>query len=186
MKEKSKLASKFSKPVKFNPIRLATVGITAAIAFIGCGTNQSGAGQYEAIAKANMTWIVEYDNDPLGGKQGRIEKFESASLVNRNGEKPENAVYQDDKGIWWPKNPPKPTIDEIEARRKRTSEKFGRPELLRQVEYRVKFNKDGERLNLPTNHSVYRRVAQNYPDTPLNFTMGVNNGSVTKATPVVN
>ena len=175
-----------SKRVKFNPIRLATAGMTAAIALVGCGTNQSAGGQYEATAKTNMTWVVEYENDPMGSKQPRIEKFESASLVNRNGEKPEDAVYQDDKGIWWPKNPPKPTIDEIEDRRKRTSENFSKPRILREVEYRVKFDKEGERLNLPTNHSVYRQVAKNYPDTPLNFTMGVNNGSVTKATPAVN
>jgi len=59
-------------------------------------------------------------------------------------------------------------------------------ELGQNVEYRVKFNKDGERLNLPTNRAVYRQVVKNYPDTPLNFTMGLNNGSVTKATPVTN
>lgn len=171
---------------KFNQTFLAIVGIGIAISLNSCGTSQSGAGQYEATAEATYSWRVNYANDPMEAKQGRYEKFESSSLTNVNGEKPEGAVSQDDKGIWWPKLPPKPTIDELEAGQKRSYEKIGKPELLRQVEYRVEFNKDGERLNLPTNYSVYRQVVKNYPDTPLNFTLGVNNGSVTKATPVIN
>ncbi len=172
---------------KFKQIGLATLGVTLGIFLNSCGTNQSGAGQYEATAEATYTWRVNYSNDPTENKRGRYEEFESASIVNVNGEKPEGAVLQDDNtGIWWPKLPPKPSIDEIEARKKRPAEKAGKLELGRNVEYRVKFNKDGERLNLPTNYSVYRQVAKNHPDTPLNFTMGINNGSVTKATPVVN
>ena len=95
-------------------------------------------------------------------------------------------MRQDDQGIWWPKEPPKPTVDEIEEGKKKAYEKIGKPEALRQVEYRVKYNKDGERINVTTNHSVYRQVVKSYPDVPLNFTMGVNNGSVTKATPMTN
>ncbi|MEM8673685.1 MAG: hypothetical protein AAGF83_07410 [Cyanobacteria bacterium P01_G01_bin.67] len=171
---------------KFNRIFQATAVLSMAIALNSCGTSQSGAGQYEASATATYTWRVNYQHDPLEDKRGRYEKFDSTSIVNINGEKPEGAVSQDDKGIWWPKLPPKPSIDEVEAGKKKPYEKIGKPELLRQVEYRVKFNKDGERLNLPTNHAVYRQVVKNYPDTPINFTMGVNNGSVTKATPVTN
>ena len=107
-------------------------------------------------------------------------------MVNINGQEPEDAVRQDDQGIWWPKEPPRPTVDEIEGGKKKPYEKIGKPEALRQVEYRVKYNQDGERINLPTNHAVYRQVVKAYPDTPLNFTMGVNNGSVTKATAVTN
>lgn len=171
---------------KFNRICLGTVGLGMAIAINACGTSQSGAGQYEATAKATYTWRVNYSNDPFENKRGRYEEFESTSLTNVNGVKPEGAVYQDDDGIWWPKQPPKPTLDDREAAKKSPSEKIGKPELLPQVEYRVKFNRDGERLNLSTNPQVYRQVVKNYPDTPLNFTMGVNNGSVTKATPVTN
>lgn len=171
---------------QLNQIVRGSVALAIAIALNSCGTSQSEAGQYEATAKATYTWRVNYANDPTEAKQGRYQKFESASLVNVNGEKPEGAVMQDDKGIWWPKLPPKPTIDEVEAGKKKSYEKIGKPELLQQVEYRVEFNKDGERLNLPTNHAVYRQVAKNYPDTPLNFTLGLNNGSVTKATPVIN
>lgn len=172
---------------KLNQICLATAGVGLAIALNSCGTSQSGAGQYEATAKATYTWRVNYTHDPVEDKRGRFEQFESTSLININGEKPEGAVLQDDNtGIWWPKLPPKPSVDEIESRRKSAAEKIGKLELGQNIEYRVKFNKDGERLNLPTNPSVYRQVAKNYPDTPLNFTMGINNGSVTKATPVTN
>ncbi len=171
---------------KFNQIFLATAGLSMTLALNSCGTSQSGAGKYEATAEAIYTWRVNYTPDPSGDKRGRYQEFESTSLINVNGEKPEGAVSQDDKGIWWPKLPPKPTVDDLEAGKKKSYEKIGKPELLRQVEYRVKFNKDGERLNLPTNHSVYRQVAKNYPDIPLNFTLGVNNGSVIKATPVIN
>jgi len=182
MMQTSKLISRRN----FNRACLVATGLTLAIALNSCGTSESDAGQYEATAKATYTWRVNYSNDPFEDKRGRYEEFESASLTNVNGEKPEGAVYQDDNEIWWPKQPPKPTLDEREAAQKKSSEKIGKPELLRQVEYRVKFTKDGERLNLSTNPAVYRQVVKSYPDIPLNFTMGVNNGSVTKATPVVN
>ena len=165
----------------FQRLCLSIVIFSMAIAFNGCGTQE--ADNYEATATAKMTWVVEYSNDPLKDKRPRIEEFESVTLVNRNGEKPDGAVFQDDKEIWWPKEPPKPSLDEIEAKQKRPSEIIGKPRRLREVAYRVKFYKDGERLNVSTNHDVYRQVAKAYPDTPLTFTLGVNNGSVTKATP---
>lgn len=169
---------------QFNKILLASGSLGLAVMFNGCGSQQ--ARQYEATAKTTITWRVQYSHDPLEDKRGRYETFESASLVNSNGVKPEGAVLQDDKGIWWPKNPPKPSVDEIEAGKKKPYEKIGKPELLREVKYRVQFNKDGERINLPTNYSVYRQVVKAYPDIPLTFTMGINNGSVEKATPVTN
>ena len=171
---------------RFSQVCLATAVFASAIALNSCGTSQSGAGEYEATAKATYTWVVNYTNDPMEDKRGRTVEFESTSLVNVNGEKPEGAVMQDDNGIWWPKLPPKPTVDEREAGKKSPVEKIGKPDLDPQVEYRVKFVRDGERLNLPTNYEVYRQVVKAYPDVPLNFTMGVNNGSVTKATPVNN
>lgn len=174
----------FSRP-QFSQICLVSAAIGTSVLFAGCGSQQSS--QYEATAKATITWRVPYyEGDVTNDKRPRYEEFESVSLVNVNGQKPEGAVRQDDKGIWWPKEPPRPTVDEIEGGKKKSYEKIGTPEALRQVEYRVKYNNDGERINLPTNHSVYRKVVQSYPDVPLNFTMGVNNGSVTKATPVTN
>ncbi|MEL7010506.1 MAG: hypothetical protein AAGM29_18155 [Cyanobacteria bacterium J06588_4] len=180
------LNSKLISRRKFSQICLATASLGMAIAINSCGTSQSGAGQYEATAKATYTWRVNYSNDPMEDKRGRYVEFESASLTNVNGKKPEGAVLQDDNGIWWPKVPPKPTIDDREAGKKSSAEQIGKPDLLQQVEYRVKFDKDGERLNLPTNFQVYRQVVKNYPDTPLSFTLGINNGSVTKATPISN
>lgn len=170
---------------RFNQICIASAGLSMAILFSGCGSQQSA--RYEATAKTSITWRVPYyESDPNNDKQPRYEEFESVSLVNVNGEKPEDAVFQDDRGIWWPKVPPKPTVDEMEAGKKKPYEKIGKPDMLRQVEYRVKYNQDGERINLPTNYSVYRQVSKAYPDTPLKFTMGINNGSVTKATPITN
>lgn len=164
---------------------LVSVGIGMALMLNSCGTQQSS--QYEATATASITWRVPYyENDITNDKRPRYEEFESVSLVNVNGQKPDGGVRQDDKGIWWPKEPTRPTVDEIEGGKQKGYEKIGKPEALRQVEYRVKYNKDGEKINLPTNHSVYRRVVKSYPDIPLNFTMGVNNGSVTKATPIIN
>ncbi|BAZ45641.1 hypothetical protein NIES4102_26670 [Chondrocystis sp. NIES-4102] len=171
---------------KLQKLSSVSTGILLALMFSGCETQQSQ--QYEATAKATMTWRVKYAQNLQEDKPGnsRYQTFESVSLINRNGEKPDGAVYQDNQGIWWPKEPPKPSIDEIEAAKKKSYEKTGTPERLRQVEYRVKFFQDGEQINLPTNYDVYRQVSKAYPDTPLNFTMGVNNGSVTKATPMNN
>jgi hypothetical protein len=169
---------------KWQQFYLASASIVMAIASVGCGTQQVQQQQYEATATATITWRVKYAPDLQEDKPARYETFESVSLVNNNGVKPEEGVYQDDKGIWWPKEPPKPTLDEIEAGKKKSYEKIGKPERLRQVEYRVKYFQGGEQINLPTNYDVYRQVAKAYPDIPLNFTMGLNNGSVIKATPV--
>ena len=182
----SKISS-FITRRKFNRICLATAGLSLAIAINSCGTSESGAGQYEATAKATYTWRVRYSNAPTDDKRGHYKEFESTSLTTVNGQEPEGAVRKEnEKDVWWPKLPPKPSVDEIESGKKSPGEKIGKLELGQNIEYRVKFDKDGERLNLPTNYSVYRQVSQSYPDTPLNFTMGVNNGSVTKATPVTN
>lgn len=154
-----------------------------AVTISSCDTQNTQ--QYEATATTNLTWRVNYSSDPTEDKRGRYEEFESVSLVNRNGKKPEGGVVQDDKGLWWPKVPPKPSIDEIEARQQQPYEQPGKPELLRTVDYRVTFPHDGQMVNLPTNYAVYRQVAKAYPnETPLKFTLGINNGSVEKAEPL--
>ena len=82
-------------------------------------------------------------------------------------------------------NPPKPSLDDIEERQERPYEKPGRPELLRQVKYYITYQQDGQTITLPTNYSVYRQVVKAYPQSiPLRLTMGINNGSVEKATPI--
>ena len=102
---------KFLFPRQLNPITLIAASMSLAFMITSCGTQQSQ--EYEATAVATSTWRVNYSPDPMEDKRGRYHKFESVSLTNRNGKKPEGAVYQDDKGIWWPKNPPKPSVDEV-------------------------------------------------------------------------
>lgn len=163
---------------------LAILTFIIAVSFTGCGVKT--VSQYQATAETTLTWQANYTNDPTEGKIGRFEKFESASVVNVNGQEPEGRVVgPDDKGLWWSTIPPKPTIDDLEARQKRSYEKPGKPELLRQVKYYITFQQDGQTITLPTNYEVYRQVVKAYPNqTPLKLTMGINNGSVEKAEPV--
>ncbi|MGK7893518.1 MAG: hypothetical protein AB4372_07815 [Xenococcus sp. (in: cyanobacteria)] len=169
---------------KLRQFLLAVLSCALVIIFAGCGTQN--VTQYEATALTILTWQVNYANDPTEGKRGRFEEFASVSLLNRNGEKPEAASFgPDDRGLWWAKLPPKPSLDDIEARQKRPYEKPGKPELLRQVKYHITYQKNGQNITLPTNYSVYRQVVKAYPkQIPLRLTMGINNGSVEKATPI--
>ena len=149
-----------------------------------CGTTT--VQQYEAMAITTLTWQVNYTNDPQEDKRGRFEEFASSSLTNDNGQKPEGKVTgPDDKGLWWPLIPPKPTVDQIENSQKRPYEKPSKPELLPIVKYYIKYQQDGQTIHLPTNYSVYRQVVKAYPEgIPLKLTMGINNGSVEKAEPL--
>ena len=141
--------------------------------------------QYEATALTTLTWQVKYSTDPVNDKQPRFEEFASNSLLNNNGEQPKNGVLgPDDKGLWWPALPPRPSIDEVEQRQKH-GEQPNQPELLRTVKYEMTYQQDGQRVTLPTNYDVYRQVARAYPSRkPLQLTLGINNASVTKAEPV--
>ena len=163
---------------------LAILSFAITLSFAGCGVQTIN--QYEATARTTLTWQVNYSNDPMEDKRGRFEEFESTSIVNSNGEKPEGRVVgPDDKGLWWPTVPPKPTVDDLESRQKKPYEKPGKPELLRQVKYHITYQKDGQTITLPTNYEVYRQVVKAYPNkTPLQLTMGINNGSVEKAEPI--
>ncbi|VEP18626.1 conserved hypothetical protein [Hyella patelloides LEGE 07179] len=163
---------------------LAILSFTIAITFAGCGVQTIN--QYEATARTTLTWQVNYTNDPMENKQGRYEEFESVSVDNRNGEKPDGRVVgPDEKGLYWATNPPKPTVDDIEARQKKSYEEPGKPEILRQVKYYITYQQDGQTITLPTNYEVYRQVVKAYPNqTPLQLTMGLNNGSVEKAEPI--
>ena len=165
-------------------IFLAVLTFVIALIFAGCGVKT--VDQYQATAQTTLTWQVNYTNDPMETKRGRFEEFESASVVNENGQKPAGRVVgPDDKGLWWSTVPPKPTIDDLEARKKRSYEQIGKPELLREVKYYITYQQDGQTMTLPTNYAVYRQVAKAYPNqTPLKLTMGINNGSVEKAEPV--
>ncbi|NEP08823.1 MAG: hypothetical protein F6K14_00895 [Symploca sp. SIO2C1] len=141
--------------------------------------------QYQATAQTTFTWRVRYTTGEQSYRNPRFEEFASNSLLNYNGEKPEEAVIgPDDQGLWWPTMPPKPSIDEVEQRQK-LQEKIHKPELLRTVKYQLTYQQDNQTVTLPTNYQVYRQVARAYPyGKTLQLTLGINNGSVEKAEPV--
>ncbi|NEO99461.1 MAG: hypothetical protein F6K58_12430 [Symploca sp. SIO2E9] len=155
---------------------------SVALALAGC--NSVTTDQYEATAKTTLTWQVKYSINLANDKDPRFEEFASTSLINRNGEKPEGAANEDEKGLWWPLPPPRPSINEIEQRQK-LQEKHSRPELLRTAEYYLTYKQGEQTLTLPTNHQVYRQVARAYPyGKSLQLTLGINDGSVEKAEPL--
>jgi hypothetical protein len=158
------------------------IGFGVAVALTSCNTVTTD--QYEATALTTLTWQVKYSINPTTDKNPRFEEFASNSLLNRNGEKPEGRVTgPDDKGLWWPIAPPKPSIDDVEQRA-RPQEKPSRPELLRTEKYQISYQQDGQTVTLPTNYQVYRQVVRAYPlQKSLQLTLGVNDGSVEKAEP---
>ena len=171
------------KSKKSTQLLLTLLGFFTAVPLTSC--SNLTVYEYEATAQTTLTWQVSYSNDPVSSKHFRYEEFASTSLLNRNGQKPEGAVIgPDDRGLWRPAIPPKPSLDDIEQHQK-NAEQASRPEILRTVKYRITFPKDGQTANLPTNYQVYRQVMKAYPDNkPLRLTLGINNGSVEKAEPV--
>ena len=167
------------------PICFIFAAILTAFTLTSCTTLTSD--QYEATALTTYTWQVKYGNNLTNEKLPRLETFAETSLLNRNGLKPEGAITgTDDRGLWWPALPPRPTIDEVEKRIK-PQEEASKPELLKSVEYRLRYKVDAQERTLPTNYQVYREVIKAYPShTRLHLTLGVNDDSVEKAEPVVN
>lgn len=166
--------------------RVAGIGgvIFSVIALTSC--SNVAVDQYEATAKTIYTWQVKYSLNPTSDKLPRFETFGSTSLVNRNGIKPAEAVTgPDDRGLWWSALPPRPTVDQLEQR-KRPQEQATTPELLKSVEYQISYREGDQQRVLPTNYQVYRQVVKAYPArTPLRLTLGVNDNSVEKAEPVL-
>ncbi|WP_338422016.1 hypothetical protein [Nostoc flagelliforme] len=105
--------------------------------------------------------------------------------MNRNGLKPPGAVVgPNDRGLWWTTLPPRPSVDEVEQR-KRPQDEAGKPELVKDVKYELTYEVGNTQNTLPTNYEVYRQVVKAYPQrTPLELTLGVNDNSVEKAEPV--
>jgi len=159
---------------------LPTVIVLTAIALTSC-TNVT-INQYDATALATYTWQIKYAPDLTNGKSPRFETFATTSLLNSNGLQPSEAVTgPDERGLWWSALPPRPTVDEIEQRKK-PQEETSQPELLKAVEYRLTYTEDGQQKTLPTNYDVYREVVKAYPShTPLQLTLGANDNSVEKA-----
>jgi len=141
--------------------------------------------QYEATALTSYTWQVKYANNLNSEPQPRIETFVTTSMLNRNGVKPPGAVVgPDDQGLWWPTLPPRPSVDEVEQRKK-SQEESGKTELVKDVKYKFTYGVGNAQNTLPTNYEVYRQVVKAYPTRQaLQLTLGVNDNSVEKAEPV--
>mgnify|MGYP006288256713 FL=1 len=137
-------------------------------------------GTYEATAEVTYTWQVEYAESFDQARTIRRETFASASLVNRNGIEPDGAVTgPDDRGLWWPALPPEPTADDLETRKTSSREKRTDPILLKDVEYAITFDYDGQRRTLPTNQNVYREAAKAFQQQQaLELTYGPGEATV--------
>lgn len=155
-------------------------GFCIAVTFTSCRTVATD--KYEATAQTTLTWQVKYSINLTNDNNPRFEEFASTSLISRNGEKSKDAVIgPDEKGLWWPKLPPRPSIDQVEQRSK-PQEQASRPELLQTVKYQISFQQDGQTVTLPTNYDVYRQVARTYRSRkPLQLTLGIGDHSVEKA-----
>lgn len=160
---------------------VASVGIGLAIA----GCDEVVTSDYEAMAVTTYTWRAEYE--PRGvtqdrPREGRIETFETNSLVNVNGEPTVEATGdRDENGIWWPALPPKPTVEDLEARQK-DGEVFSEPLINKTVDYSLTFDREGQSVTLPTNYSVYREAVKAHErDRPLKLLLGAQDASVQQA-----
>lgn len=167
------------------PVRRRALALLAGLSLSSLMTGCTNLliDDYEATAVTTYTWQVEYVTDPNKVHGSRIETFESTSLVNRNGIMPEGAVTgPDDRGLWWPALPPRPTVDDLEARQRDSQETIGNTEINKSVDYTLTYQAEGETVTLPTDYSVYRSAVRAYRDErPLELTLGINDASVEKA-----
>ena len=164
--------------------------VTCALVVSVSGCNQVSTNAYEATADFEATatttylWQVEYLPRTSMDRPNdrRLEQFESTTVVNVNGIRPDAAGSgPDEKGLWWPVLPPKPTVDDIEARREK-AEQPQLPEVIKEVDYQITFNRAGEQITLPTDYDVYRQAVKAYErDRPLALTLGPQDNSVLTA-----
>lgn len=176
------VAPLFAQPlVKQAMIAFTTASLVVSLA--SCATVTTT--DYEATAQVTYIWQVSYASNPDKPARNRREQFASVSLLNRNGERPIDAVSgPDDQGLWWPALPPRPTVDDIEERQRSSQEIVSTPQLIKRVEYEITYTDNGREVTLPTNDSVYRQVVRSYRDQrPLELTIAADERFVTKAKP---
>lgn len=162
-----------------------SVGITAGTTSCTQVETAEATTDFQASAITTYTWQVEYTPRTVGQDRPnnrRLEQFESTSVTNLNGIRPEaEGSGPDSKGLWWPVLPPEPTVDEIEDRR-RKSETASEPEIIKSVAYKLTFNQAGEEKTLPTDYDVYRQAVKAFEkERPLMLTLGPQDTSVIKA-----
>ena len=172
-------ALKIRKAQMFGLVACAGLGLAIA------SCDEVITNDYEAMAITTYAWRAEYTPQRVTQdrpREGRVEIFETNSLVNTNGEPTVEATGdRDENGIWWPALPPKPTVEELEARQQ-DGEVFSEPLIDKTVEYSLTFQKSGERVTLPTNYSVYRQAVRAYGrDRSLKLLLGVQDTYVQKA-----
>ncbi len=176
--------SPFAHLPRFTPV----IPVAALLLVSGCtqvSTNAYEAtADFEATAATTYTWQVEYE--PRSGQDRpndrRLEQFDSTTITNRNGIRPDAAGSgPDSQGLWWPVLPPEPTVDDIEAQ-VRPGEIAGSPEVIKAVDYTITFDQAGESKTLPTDYDVYRQAVKAFErDRPLALTLGPQDASVLKA-----
>jgi hypothetical protein len=137
-------------------------------------------GTYEATATATQTWRAEYARSFDRRQTIHMEVFDTNSLVNRNGVRPEGAATgPDDEGVFWPPLPPRPTADELESRKREPIEQRTDPTIFREVDYAITFDYNGQRRTLPTTSSVYREASKAFADQQaLEVTFGPGEQSI--------
>ena len=160
-----------------------TAGLGLAIALASC--SETVTNDFEAMAITTYTWRAEYSPATVNQdrpRDRRIEEFETNSLINMNGEPTVDPTGErDSDGIWWPALPPKPTVDELEARLQ-DGEKYAEPLIDKSIDFSITFDQQGQTVTLPTNAAVYRRAVQaTEQDRPLQLQLGPQDGSVQKA-----
>lgn len=157
------------------------LGGLVAIAACEPVTTNFVATDYSASANVTYTWQVRYNRDDGRDRPNdtRLEKFASVSLENQNGVRPGLAVTgPDNEGLWWPELPPKPTVDDVEARQQE-NEQPDPPELLKSVDYTLTVDQAGQQKTLPTGYKVYRQAVKAYANQrPLEVILGPQDGSV--------
>lgn len=175
-----------TSPFPSAPVVGGVAALVASLSVSGCRTVT--AIDYDAQAVTTYTWQAEYRPQGVSSdrpRNRRVEQFSAALLVNRNGERPAAAVGEADaQGLWWPPLPPRPTVDDLEARRQ-GNEVFSEPTLTKSVEYRITFTEAGRSpVTLPTRYDVYRQaVIAHETGRSLTLTLGPQNQSVLKAEP---
>jgi hypothetical protein len=137
-------------------------------------------GTYEATATVTQTWQVDYARSFDRRQTIHQETFESNSLVNRNGVRPEGAATgPDDNGLYWPPLPPRPTADELEARKREPSSSAPTRCCSRMLNTPLPLTTTASGAPLPTTRTVYREASSAFADQQaLEVTFGPGEQSI--------